>query len=161
MQDYYRIYMQQERDGAAVKDTIASFGMYCMENPFNPCESVKDITKRSWYDEHGDDEYIGSDGLYLAAYENEVKFGFNGTAFAANKKLKDFIDYLMKGQIKMYCEFNRIGRQHVRLKSIKPTLERDPVNEDILIVKVTFKFNDPKTDIEPVTDTDGNVVNLA
>lgn len=153
--------MQLERDDAEVIDTISSFGMYCMENPFKPCEAVKEPTKRSWNDEHGDDEYIGEEGLYMATYENEVKFGFKGTAFGANEKLKEFLEFLRKGMMKMYCEFNQLGRQHVRLKSIKPTLDRDPNDQDILIVSITFKFNDPITDIKPtMKDSNGKVTKL-
>ena len=117
--------MQKEGDGNEVKDSIADFGMYVSENPFKPCDSVKEPAKREWHDEHGDDEYIGKDGLYMAAYENKVKFMFHGETFGANEKCKAFIDYLRKsGMMKMYCDFNRIGRQHVRLKDIDPNLYR-------------------------------------
>lgn len=161
MQDlYFRIYMQLERDGAEVKDTISSFGMYCMENPFKPCSEVKEPSKRTWNDEHGDDEYISKDGLYMASYENKVKFGFKGDTFGANEKCKAFIEYLRKGMMKMYCEYNRIGRQHVRLKSIDPELYRDTDDGDILVLSITFKFNDPVSDVGPVKDLKGNVTNL-
>lgn len=162
MQDkYFRIYMQREVDGAEAIDTIASFGMYCMENPFKPCEAVKEPTKRTWNDEHGDDEYIGKDGLYMASYENDVKFGFKGNAFGANEKLKSFLEFLRKGMMMMYCEFNQVGRRHVRLKSVKQDLYRDKEDGDILIVTITFKFNDPVTDIKPITkDSNGKVTKL-
>lgn len=152
MDNYFRIYLQQEKDGADVIDVIESFGMYCMENPFKPCEKVKEPSKRSWYDENGDDEYISpSDGLLMEAYENSVKFGFHGKAYGANDKLKSFLGYLRGGMMKMYCEFNGIGRQHVRLSSIDPSLYRDVRgDEDILTVSITFKFNDPSTDVSPV-----------
>nr|DAG40134.1 MAG TPA: hypothetical protein [Caudoviricetes sp.] len=158
---FFRIYMQKESNGAEVKDTITSFGMYVSENPFKPCEAVKEPTKRTWNDNHGDDEYISPKGLFMAAYEKEVKFLFKSSAFGANEKCKAFIDYLRtSGMIKMYCEFNKVGRRHVRLKSISPTLYRDPNNEDILTLPVTFKFNDPVTDIVPHTDDNGNIDNL-
>lgn len=153
--------MQREVDGADVVDTIASFGMYCMEDPFKMAEAVKEPTKRTWNDEHGDDEYIPKEGLYMASYENDVKFGFKGDAFGANEKLRSFLDYLRKGMMKWYCEYNRIGRQHVRIKSIKQDLYRDADNEDILIVTITFKFNDPVTDIKPTDrDSDGKITKL-
>ena len=46
MKDYFRIYMQKEGDGNEVKDSIADFGMYVSENPFKPCDSVKEPPKR-------------------------------------------------------------------------------------------------------------------
>lgn len=47
MKDYFRIYMQKEGDGNEVKDSIADFGMYVSENPFKPCDSVKEPPKGS------------------------------------------------------------------------------------------------------------------
>lgn len=161
MNRYFRIYLQREIDGAPVVDTIDSFGMYCMENPFKTCGEVKEPAKRTWYDEHGDDEYIPPvGGLYMAAYENKVKFGFNGKAYGANEKLKAFLEYLRGGMMKMYCEFNGIGRQHVRLKSVDDTLYRSVQgDEDILVASITFKFNDPVADISPVK-SNGKVTKL-
>lgn len=153
--------MQREVDGAEAIDTIASFGMYCMENPFKMMDSVKEPSKRSWHDEDGDDEYIPNDGLRLSSYESDVKFGFKGDEFGANEKLRAFLDYLSKGMMKMYCEYNRIGRQHVRLKSVKQDLYRDEVDGDLLILTVTFKINDPATDIKPIIKgSDGTVTQL-
>lgn len=161
MDRYFRIYLQMEGDGAEVIDTIQSFGMYCMENPFKTCSEVKEPTKRSWYDEHGDDEYIPKDGLRMAAYENKVKFGFHGKAYGANEKLKSFLEYLRGGSMKMYCEYNGIGRRMVRLKEVDPSLYRDvKSDDDILIANITFKFNDPVTDVVLVKDGKGNVNDL-
>lgn len=39
--------MQKEGDGNEVKDSIAAFGMYVSENPFKPCDSVKEPSKES------------------------------------------------------------------------------------------------------------------
>ena len=161
MSRYYRTYLQLEKYGAAVVDTIDAFGMYCMENPFKTCSDVKEPTKRTWHDEHGDDEYIPADGLRLAAYENKVKFGFKGGTFGANDKLKSFLRYLRSGSMKMYCEFNRIGRCNVRLKSVEQDLYRDVSDgEDILVVGVTFKFNNPTKDVIPVKSENGGVTDL-
>ena len=160
MKDYFRIYMQKEGDGNEVKDSIADFGMYVSESPFKPCDAVKEPVKREWHDEHGDDEYIPKEGLYMESYENKVKFGFKGKAYGANEKLKAFLEYLRGGMMKMYCEFNGIGRKNVRLKSIDQTLYRNVSgDEDILTISITFKFNDPTTDVKPVK-SNGKVTNL-
>lgn len=161
MRDYYRIYLQKEAEGSDVKDTIGDFGMYCMDNPFKMQEDVKEPTKRSWYDQHGDDEYIPDEGMYVAAYEKDVKFGFHGKAYGANEKLKSFLGYLRGGMMKMYCEYNRIGRQHIRLKGVKQTLYRsENTDEDLLVLTVTLKYNDPETDIKPYKDADGKITEL-
>ena len=62
--------------------------------------------------------------------------------------------------MKMYCDFNRIGRQHVRLKSIDSDLYRYPGSEDLLVLSITFKFNDPVTDIKPVMDAQDRISDL-
>lgn len=150
-----------EKEGAEVIDTIESFGMYCMENPFKTCSDVKEPTKRTWYDEHGDDEYIPKEGLYMSSYENNVKFGFKGKAYGANEQLKAFLQYLRGGMMKMYCEFNGIGRRSVRLKNINQNLYRNALgDEDILVVTIGFKFNDPVTDVKPYKDSKGKVSEL-
>ena len=50
--------------------------------------------------------------------------------------------------MKLYCDYTKIGRQNVRFVSIgeDATLVRD-ANGDLLITKITFKVNDPVTDI--------------
>ena len=97
----------------------------------------------------------------MASYETDIKFLFKGDAFGSTDKCKAFLDYLRKsGMMKMYCEFNKIGRQHVRLKSISPTLYREPGSEDLLVLSIKFKVNDPVTEINPVRDASGNVTNL-
>lgn len=162
MVDYYRIYIQKEVEGADIIDTISDFGMFCMEDNFTICNKIKEPTKRSWADSDGDDEYIPESGLKYESYEKEIKFGFKGDAFGANKKLEGFLEYLrLSGRIKIYSEFTKIGRRDVRLSSVSTTLDRDPKDKDILIVTLTFKFNDPSTNIVPVFNDSGVITNLS
>lgn len=145
---YYKVLMQRETAGAAVTDTISAFGMYCMDIPFMMATKAKEPSKREWKDEDGDDEYIPVEGLKMSAYEMSVKFGMKGNKDTANKNLKAFLDYLRGGTMKLYCDYTKIGRQNVRFVSIgeDATLVRD-ANGDLLITKITFKVNDPVTDI--------------
>lgn len=146
--EYYRIYMQKESDGAVVIDTISSFGLYCMDIPFKVADSVKEPVSRDWHDEDGVDEYIPKEGLRMSAYEMDIKFGFKGDKFAANKSIGDFLDYLMDGYVKLYCDYTRIGRQHVRFSKLSDDAELVRCEDgDILIFKVTFKVCDPVTDV--------------
>ena len=129
--------MQRETAGATVTDTISAFGMYCMDIPFLMATKAKEPSKREWKDEDGDDEYIPAEGLKMSSYEMSVKFGMKGDK-----------DYLRGGTTKLYCDYTKIGRQNVRFVSIgeDATLVRD-ANGDLLIIKITFKVNDPVTDI--------------
>lgn len=146
---YYKIFLQSEQDGSAVIETIEDFGFYCMDIPFTVIQKAKEPAVRSWKDEDGDDEYIPHTGLYAESYEMAIKFGFKGDKFAATQALGLFLAYLRgSGMMKMYCDYTLIGRQHVRFVSIADdaTLVRDE-SGDLLVVKITFKVNDPTTDI--------------
>lgn len=146
--DYYRIYMQQESEGAEIIDTIDSFGLYCVDIPFKIADVVKDVVSRDWHDEDGIDEYIPKDGLKMSAYDMDVKFGFKGDKFAANESISAFIDYLKSGYIKLYCNYTKIGRQHVRLVKLNDSAELVRNDDgDILVFSVTFKVCDPLTNI--------------
>lgn len=147
---YYKIFLQLEQDNAPVLETIEDFGFYCMDIPFTMVNKMKEPASRTWYDEHGDDEYVPSDGLYASSYEMQIKFGYKGDKFGATQALMVLLAYLRSGGLmKMYCDYTGIGRQHVRFVSIDNDAElvRDETG-DLLVVKLTFKVNDPITDVE-------------
>ena len=147
IKDYKPFYIQTDSDTAAI-DTASSFGMVAKSNPYPLLPEPKDVYTNEWKDEDGDDEYIPAEGLKMSAYEMSVKFGMKGDKGTANKNLKAFLDYLRGGTMKLYCDYTKIGRQNVRFVSIgeDATLARD-AGGDLLIIKITFKVNDPVTDI--------------
>lgn len=146
--DYYRIYMQQESEGAEIIDTIDSFGLYCVDIPFKIADGVKDVVSRDWHDEDGIDEYVPKDGLKMSAYDIDVKFGYKGDKFGANKAISSLLSYLAVGYVSIYDTYTDIGRQKVRLVKLNDNAElvRDE-DGDILIFSVTFKVCDPLTNI--------------
>ena len=58
-----------------VRESVAEWGIWCKSIPFKLLDKVKEPAKRTWYDEHGDDEYIPSTGLFVEAYTMKVEFG--------------------------------------------------------------------------------------
>lgn len=145
---YYKYYIQKESEDAPVKETGADFDIYEVDSKFYGGASAKELPKRSWNDEHGDDEFV-PDELMMESLTHSVKFGYKGDKFSANAVIKSFLDYLSKGgSMKIYDEYNGIGRQHVRFSSMSDDAElvRDEEG-DILIFTVTLKVNDPVTDI--------------
>jgi hypothetical protein len=142
--------------GHSVYESVATWGIWCKSIPFKIMEKVKDPAKRTWYDEHGDEEYIPSDGVYLEAYTMKVEFGckkvYNSTASVADvrQKVGAFLQYLRTaGMMKMYSSYTRIGRQEVRLESVSDNAKWvSDDNGEFLIFEVTFKVNDPVTDVE-------------
>lgn len=153
--DYYKFYIQKDAGDTDVKELGADFGFYETESKFYGGGTAKDVAKRDWPDEDGDDEYV-PEALYLKAYDMEVKFGYKGDKYSANAKLKTLQDYLCGGTMKLYDSYHAIGRQGVRFEAIDDDAElvRDDVDGDILIIKVKWKVNDPRTEIEPVWGAD-------
>lgn len=145
---YYKFYIQKESSGSAVKELGEDFDFYETESKFYGGGAVKDVAKRDWHDEDGDDEFVPEEQKYKA-YEMEVSFGYKGDMNTANAKLKALKDYLNGGTMKVYDSYNRIGRQGVRFEEISNDAElvRDETDGDILIIKVRLKVNDPVTDI--------------
>ena len=160
--DFYVQRMGTDGEGLEypVCESVAAWGIFCKSIPFKVFEEVKEPAKRSYFDEHGDDEYIPSTGLFLEAYTIKVKLGckllagkdqtkFNKSVSDVRQSVGDFLAYLRSsGMIKLYSTYTRIGRQNVRLESVSDnaTWQSDDQGE-FLIFEVTFKVNDPVTDV--------------
>ena len=71
---YEKVYIQKVKKGAVIKETIADFDIYCADMPFRLFAEAKDLSKRDWFDEHGDDEYIPEACLILKSYTIDVMF---------------------------------------------------------------------------------------
>ena len=55
MNEPYSILMQKTTENAPVKDSLVHFGIVCTEFPFKPGGETKDLPKRDWSDEDGED----------------------------------------------------------------------------------------------------------
>lgn len=144
-----------------VCESVQTWGIWCKDIPFKLFDKIKEPARRTWNDEHGDDEYIGDDGLYVEAYTMTVEFGCkkmgavedNGDVIAAVNDVRErvgaFLEYLRSsGMMMLYSSHTRIGRQNVRLSSIddSATWQTDD-NGEFLLFSVSFKVNDPMTDV--------------
>ena len=147
-----------------VYESTSQWSVYCKDIPFKVFGKAKDPAKRTWYDEHGDDEYVSSDGMYMEAYSMKVEFACKSqdvldgqgrvTRTAADNvrlNVKNFLEYLRSaGMMKMYSNYTYIGRRDVRLESVGDNAVWKQGDDGwwFLIFEVTFKVNDPFTDIE-------------
>ena len=162
---YYKLYFQKSRTGSPVVESIAAWGMYCMNIPFGPMPSSKELSKNEWADEDGDDEYI-PEQLSISSYSMTVKLGFKGDRDSANASLRKMLGYLTGAdgsgvEMKYYCDYTKEGRSGVRFVKINDDAElvRDD-DGDILVVSIVLKVNAPMSDITYTTDSDGNIVSL-
>ena len=165
MHKWNNFYLQRmgvdgNNDPYPICESVSTWGIFCKDIPFKIFDKVKEPAKRTWHDQHGDDEYIPSTGLYLEAYSMKVEFackkltsGNKYEAAAVNDvrvKVGIFLEYLRTaGMLKMYSSHTRIGRQNVRLESIgeSGTWFTDNDGNEYLIFDVTLKVNDPMTDV--------------
>lgn len=136
----------------SVCESVASWGVWCKDIPFKLFDRVKAPAKRSFYDEHGDEEFIPTEGLYIEAYTMKVEFGCKKTSSVSDvrQKVGLFLKYLHEsGMMKMYSSHTRIGRQNVRLESVSDNAKwkTDDEGNEFLVFELTFKVNDPVTDI--------------
>jgi hypothetical protein len=146
---YYKFFFQKETDGSPVMESGEDFDIYEVESKFYGCGEAKELANRDWCDEHGDDEFI-PDEIKLKAQNIEVKFGYKGDKFSANAVISRLHEYLRNGgMMKIYDEYNHIGRKHVRFVGISDDAElvRNDDDGDILIFTVKLKANDPATDV--------------
>ena len=96
----------------------------------------------------------------------DVRFCCKGDKYSSNEKIKKFINYLTGldgsgAEMKMYCTWTKIGRKGIRFDKLndKAELLRDE-DGDTLVFTITFKVNDPITDITPIIDTHNIVTTL-
>lgn len=148
----YAILFKKMKSDALVVDPFDDWGIVCKDFPFKLYGEAKELPSQDWHDEHGDDEYIPSE-LRISAYEIDVEFVYKGDMNTANTNIMAFLDYLTgKGgtgaELMVYDTYTRIGRQGVRYVSVDDDIFwRQEEGGDVVVFVVTFKVNDPTTDI--------------
>lgn len=148
----YAIYFKKTKNDALTVDTYDRWGIVCKEFPFKLYGEAKELPSYDWKDMDGEDEYI-PDTLPIAAYELEVEFVYKGEMNTANTNIKGFLDYLTGrdgtgAELMVYDTYTRIGRQGVRFVSVEDDITwRQEEGGDVVVFVVTFKVNDPVTDI--------------
>lgn len=149
----YAILFKKMKSDALVVDTFDNWGIVCKDFPFKLYGEAKELPSQDWHDEDGDDEYIPSE-LKISAYEVEVEFVYKGVLDTANTNIRGFLDYLtgkdgMGAELQVYDTYTNIGRQGVRFVSVEEDVFwRQEEGGDVVVFVVTFKVNDPVTDIE-------------
>ena len=128
MNEPYSILMQKTTENAPVKDSLAHFGIVCTEFPFKPGGETKDLPKRDWPDEDGEDTYI-PDKLLLKAYDLEAEMCYKGDLGTAYDKIMAFQNYLCRFRNTIrgdylssrisYSEFYREGQDFIHIGLIK------------------------------------------
>ena len=138
-----------------VVDTQTTFHVVCQEFPFKYLPETKELSKRDWYDEHGEDVYIPTDGLKFKAYDLEAKFLYVGTQANMKSELKSFIEFIYgkntdgSPMLAVYDEYTKTGRRGVYVQNVDNDLIVYDDHEVGVVgqFKVKFRVTDPETDI--------------
>lgn len=165
---YKKLLIQQQTyngttytDVGSLVDTQTSFHVVCQEFPFKRLPENKELAKRDWYDENGEDVFIPSDGLKFKAYDLDVKFLYVGSQANMSEELNNFISFICGKNtggaplLAVYDEYTKTGRRGVYVKEVdNEMLSYDDVNTKVIAqFKVTFRVTDPIYDWSPSSNS--------
>lgn len=156
-----------KKGNGSTVNSYTQWGIVCCRVPFKTGTKTKDLAKRNWYDEHGDDVYIPS-SLKMEGYDAEFEMAcvVNSSYFnlsGALGRIDSFKKWLTGNntsgdtgaELKIYSPYSTIGRQgcyllefsneepHLQLKQQSSSV----YNENVLTFKVKFRVTDPMTNI--------------
>lgn len=150
-----------------VVDTKATFGIATSSVPFKVIGDSKELPKRVWYDEHGEDTFIGPI-VYSQAYDMEITFAYCGQELKGNAlnlglaktNISNFVRFLNGtdgngASLTIFSPYTQIGRQKVYFCGMSeetPTLQlkgdaKNEYNENCVTFKSKFRVTDPVTDV--------------
>lgn len=157
MADHKRFYIQQQsydgsdytNVGAAVE--VIAYGIVCQEFPFKYLPEMKELPKRDWPDEDGDDVYFPSDGMKMKAFDLDVKFLYADSITNMRSKLVAFINFLYGRNtngspcLLIYDEYTNTAFRGVYVSEVGNELyEYNDVNINAhAMFKVKFRVTDP------------------
>lgn len=133
-------WVQVGEDGS--RDISSYYNITCKSIPFTPFPDLKELPKREWFDQQGDDEFIPLNPVFKA-YEITTPMAFIGKLDDARDSIYSFLQYLQGAEFSIYDEFKKKG---VRCRYMSYTddafYRRD---RDIVSFSVKLKVNNPLT----------------
>jgi hypothetical protein len=150
---YYPFYVQYGSN--TLTNVLETYKVVIKTHDYPVAQKAKAPYKNQWKDEHGDDEYIGSNGLYFEAFTFTLECAMFATALTEaqaivdlNTGIRAFRTFLSSGLFKVYDEWTGFGFKDVRLSEF-PMPEQgayDSWGEGTRVIfKVVLKVNDPAT----------------
>ena len=169
MADYKKFLIQQQTydgstytDVGSVIDTQEEYSVVCSECPFKILPTTKELAKRDWPDEDGEDVFMPADGLKFKAYDLEVKFLYVGSEENMSVDLNSFIGFIYGRNedgsplLAIYDEYTQQGRRGVyALEVNNEFLAYDDANDGVVgEFKVKFRVTDPVYNAELSVSSD-------
>lgn len=162
--DYKPFYIQFA--SGAAKNILTDYKVVIKTHDYPLNFKVKEPYKNQWKDQHGDEEHIGSSGLYLEAFTMKLECAMFASGASLDTAIEDlktgvrtFQNALLAGFFKTYDSWTGYGFQDVRLVEFPApsndayeawgdTRHTSPQSTDYkarVIFSFTIKINDPKT----------------
>lgn len=168
MQDRNILLIRKGEEGSVV-NSFTEWSIACAKVPFKAGGTVKELAKRDFPDEHGEDTFIPKK-LVFEAYDAEFEMAYAGQELASNPfnlslafaQIDSFKKWLSGNdeeegsgaELFIYSPYTTMGRKcylkeisdeepHVQLKQERGNL----YNENIVTFKVTFRVIDPMTNV--------------
>lgn len=156
-----------KRGEETAKNTFTEWGIACTKVPFKAGGKTKELAKRDWHDEQGEDAYIPKK-LMFEAYDAEFELACIVTENAWNlsaafQRIDEFRKWLSGNdtqegsgaEMQIYSPYSTIGRKGCYLLEISdedPHLQvkqqgSNTYNEDVLTFKVKFRVTNPMDNI--------------
>lgn len=163
MDNKYILLFKKEGSDTVV-NSFTRWAIVCAHVPFKAGGKTKDVAKRSWYDEHGEDAYVPED-LMFEAYDAEFEFAYVGRELASNPfdlglayaTIKSFKEWLTTdgSVMSIYSPYASIGRKGCYLLEMNneeccvQTVQQgsNVYNENVLTFRAKFRVTNPVTDI--------------
>lgn len=159
-----------KKDNGSTVNSYSQWGIVCAKVPFKAGGKTKELAKRVFFDEQGEDTYIPQK-LMFEAYDAEFELAYQGQELSSNpanlslafQQINAFKKWLSGNdttqgsgaEIKIYSPYSTIGRQGCYLLEIsdeEPHLQLKQENnnvyrENVVKFKVKFRVTDPMTNI--------------
>ena len=120
-------------------DIFDSFGITAKSIPDRQLE-LKEIFKRDWVDQQGDEEYIPAIPVFKA-YEQDLEFVYKGVLRTASDAIRTFLTYLQGAEFSLYDEYSQRGIR-CRYVSYDSKAHYRSV-EEAVVFTVKVKINNP------------------
>ena len=135
---YKKSYIQKGTEPAI--DLFDAYNIRIKSIPFKPFPDTKEIVKREWYDQHGDDEFI-PENMFFKSYEIDVKFTYIGGIDSARDSIFPLLQYMQGNEFCLYDEYSKVG-----IKCRYDSYSNDAFyrrGSDIIEFSVKLKVNNP------------------
>ena len=165
MTQKYTLLMQKTTANSQLKSSLEDFGFAVCDLPW-PEEKIKEVAKRDWPGEHGEDVYLPPSGLKLQSYEIEAEFCYKGELDTAADAYTVFRNYLLGAsgdgvELSIYDPYWAKDRTGVYLLEISDLSTIRSAVDEAVAFKAKFSVSKPMATVLAVRNEGEDIINLS